>query len=394
LPDDVAQCCAQPRACIVDDAAAGDRQPEIKLAVALLVPAEMVGHRKIGHRPAWFERLSQIFRQALARPLLAALGDDVFEPRVPPVAAVTPIAMQAHHGCRRIEQMAGLDKGDLRREPGIGLRLVVGHAVTAAEQEVVPRETLFARAALEQRDNREIVGQDIDRVVLGDRETEFEFARQIALAVERIRLFLRRDLFTIDPDLVIGAGLRQQMRREPPRILFQPPVHGVADRRRHCRHRAHDIAAGRQARQQGLVDRRDRRLQPRFQHAVKLDALTRRDAQRAIGVTVGKIVQREVLVGGQAPARNADPHHELPVLLVAALLALGGAVAVIALIDAVKFEEAIPGLVERVRRVGEIARQIAAQMAALLLDRLGFRDCVERGHRGGSQSLSRRARWR
>src|SRR5207237_5139883 len=71
-------------------------------------------------------------------------------------------------------------------------------------------------------------------------------------------------------------------------------------------------------------------------------------------------------------------------LVVAALLALGGAVAVIALIDAVKFEEAVAGLVEGVRRVGEIARQIAAQLPALLLDRFGFRDCVERGHPGGS----------
>src|SRR5205085_11609371 len=100
--------------------------------------------------------------------------------------------------------------------------------------------------------------------------------------------------------------------------------------------------------------------------------------------TVGKIVEREVLVGGQAPARNADPHHELPDLVVAALLALGGAVAVIALIDAVKFEEAVAGLVEGVRRVGEIARQMPAQLPALLLDRFGFRDCVERGHRSGS----------
>src|SRR5207248_8227485 len=69
---------------------------------------------------------------------------------------------------------------------------------------------------------------------------------------------------------------------------------------------------------------------------------------------------------------------------VAALLALGGTVAVVALIDAVKFEEAIPGLVERMRRVGEIARQMPAQLPALLLDRFGFRDCVELGHRGGS----------
>ena len=60
-------------------------------------------------------------------------------------------------------------------------------------------------------------------------------------------------------------------------------------------------------------------------------------------------------------------------LSVAALLALGGAVAVVALVDAVKFEEAdSPALSNGVRGVGEVARQIAAQLPALLLDRLGL----------------------
>jgi hypothetical protein len=55
-----------------------------------------------------------------------------------------------------------------------------------------------------------VVGPDIDRVVLGDRETDLEFARQIALAVERVRLLRDTRVFspggTLDPDLVIPAG--------------------------------------------------------------------------------------------------------------------------------------------------------------------------------------------
>ena len=74
---------------------------------------------------------------------------------------------------------------------------------------------------------------------------------------------------------------------------------------------------------------------------MKLDALARRDPQRPVGIAVGERVERQVLVGGQAPAGDADAHHELPDLVVAALLALGGAVAVIPLINAVKFEEAV-----------------------------------------------------
>ena len=50
-------------------------------------------------------------------------------------------------------------------------------------------------------------------------------------------------------------------------------------------------------------------------------------------------------------------------LLIAALLALGGAVAVVALVDPVEFEERIALLVERVRGVGEVAGDVAAQVA-------------------------------
>src|SRR5947209_7907187 len=83
-----------PRTRTVHNAAAGDRQAEIKLAVALSVPAEMVGHREVWHRPAWLERPSQIFRQALAGPFLTALGDDVFETRMAAIAAIAPVAVQ------------------------------------------------------------------------------------------------------------------------------------------------------------------------------------------------------------------------------------------------------------------------------------------------------------
>ena len=104
-----------------------------------------------------------------------------------PVAAVAVIAVQPHHRGGGFEQILGLDEGDRCGEPRIGLGVVVGHPMTAAEQEIVAGEML----AFEQRHDREVVGQDIDRVVLGDRETDLEFARQIALAVERVRLLRR-----------------------------------------------------------------------------------------------------------------------------------------------------------------------------------------------------------
>ena len=83
-------------------------------------------------------------------------------------------------------------------------------------------------------------------------------------------------------------------------------------------------------------------------------------------------VERQVLIGGEPTAGNAGAYHELPDLVLAALLEFGGAISVVALIDAVEFEERVALLVEWRAGVGEVAGDVTTQLAALLLDRLGF----------------------
>ena len=361
---------------------------EIEFAVALLMPAEMIGDNESRHLAARFERLAEIFGEPLAGPLLPVLGDHVFEACMPPIATVAMVAVKAHDGRSSLEQILRLDKSDRGREPWVGLRVVVGHPVPAAEQEIVADQPV----ALEQRDDCQIVGQHVDRVVLGDREADLELARQIALAVERVGLVGSAVVLlprrAVDPDFVVAAGPRQEMTGQPARFGLQPVVHGIADRRRGCRDSAHDIAASRQCRQQRGVDLADRRFEPGLDDAVKLDALPRRDPQRPVGITVGERVEGKILLGCEPSAGDADAHHELPDLVIAALLALGRAVAVITLVDPVEFEERIALLVERGAGVGEIARDVPAQLPALLLDRFGLRDGVDLNHipglRGGA----------
>src|SRR5215469_12908287 len=113
---------------------------------------------------------------------------------------------------------------------------------------------------------------------------------------------------------------------------------------------------------------------------MKLDALPCRHPERAIGMTIGELIEGKILVRREPPAGNADADHELPHFVLAALLALGGGVAVITLVDPVKFEERIPFTVKRLRLIGEILRDPAAELAALLLDRLGLRDRLDWGY--------------
>src|SRR4029077_18068169 len=102
--------------------------------------------------------------------------------------------------------------------------------------------------------------------------------------------------------------------------------------------------------------------------------------QRAVGIALRYRVERQVLIGGEPTARNAGAHHELPDFVVAALLAFSGAVSVVALIDPVEFEERVALLVERRGGVRQIAGNVTAQLTALLLDRLGFRNRIDLSH--------------
>src|SRR5882724_2077018 len=88
------------------------RHPEVELAVALLMPTEMVGNRECRHPAARLERLAEIFLEAIARPVLAVFGDHVFEPGVATVATVAMIAVQADDRSGSFEQVLGLDEGD------------------------------------------------------------------------------------------------------------------------------------------------------------------------------------------------------------------------------------------------------------------------------------------
>ena len=62
----------------------------------------------------------------------------------------------------------------------------------------------------------------------------------------------------------------------------------------------------------------------------------------------------------------------MPDFVLAALLAFGGAIPIVTLIDSVEFEERVALFVERRGRVREIAGDVTAQLAALVLDSLGF----------------------
>src|SRR5262245_59961527 len=93
-------------------------------------------------------------------------------------------------------------------------------------------------------------------------------------------------------------------------------------RRRTRHHVAFDVPASAEWRQQAGVDLGNRLLQMTLEDAVQLDALPSRQAERAVRMDTGDIVDGEVLPGRERAARYPAPDHE-HVLLARGLLRAG-----------------------------------------------------------------------
>ncbi len=255
----------------------------------------------------------------------------------------------------------------------------MGHAEAAADRDIVADQFV----AFEQGDQPEVVRQDIDRVVARRRERDLEFPRQVGRAVER--LGLGAGVFggqLAEKDLVVGPALRQQLRRQHPGIGIEAGVHPIAHRCGGCHHVAHDVAAGGQRRQQGVVDRRDVGLEILLDHAVELNALPCGQPERAVAVAVGEFVERQILRGGQASGRHPHAHHEGIILLLPALLQRGRGVAVELLVGAVEFQEVVAVLADLGPARRQFHGQRAAQAMAGLLQPLNARPLPRLRHGG------------
>ena len=98
---------------------------------------------------------------------------------------------------------------------------------------------------------------------------------------------------------------------------------------------------------------------------MKLDRLTGRDPQRPIGVAIGDLVEKQVLLRRQLSAGQACPQHELVMIHRPVELAC---VPILLLVDAVKFEKLVGGIAEKWISLGELLANRPAQSATLRLD--------------------------
>ena len=242
---------------------------------------------------------------------------------------------------------------------------------------------------LDDAQQTEVVGEDVDAVVFRQGETDLEFSRQVQLAVNWF--FDRRELgdflivavLVLQPDFLIGRRVRSEVVSQLAGDLLQPGVYRVApDRSRAAHDVAVDVATGSQRGERRFTDRPDRGLQVVLHDAVQLQSLAAGDAQRAVAEFLAHVELSQQAVGGQLPAGNPRPdHHHVGLAgLRAVVVFLAAFVPVVLLVGAVMFEEADVGSGETLGFRIELLSNGTSKLPAVAFQNLDFAEFDFFGH--------------
>ena len=326
--------------------------------------------------------MPQILLDLLPERRQAPVVDDVFEPGALAVGPVAEVAEDFEHGLADFKDVGPVDVAERHREERERLLRARRGAQSAAHEDVVPDD----RPVLDDGQKPQVVRMHVGAIVVGEREGGLELPGEVRLAVERLdRVVARRrhergpglgqqgvlDLLAVAPDLPVAGRPRGGVRGPRIGVGLDRVVQGVADRRGAAQDVPLDVAAGRQGRQQGLVDRADRRRQVRLQDAVELELLPGRDPQGAVADRLREPRARQVLVGRrELPARHPDPDHEGIGFVLPFLLELATQIPVVLLVRPVELQDGPGVLADVVLAVDQLLGQDELEVLAGDLDGL------------------------
>ena len=206
----------------IGDAPGLDAQGQVPATVVATVPAEAVAvvlehvlaYRREGEAAAAFD--------FGAEPVESAILDRVLEAGALAHFAIAEIALRGQHGLGDGEDLIRTDEAEGSGQQRVGFGIAVAGAHAAADRDIEAGQD----AVLDDRDEAEIVGEDVDIVVRRHGEGDLELAWQIGLAVQRLALgFAAGNALLVEPDLVVGAAVRLQVFGQARGLLMDDGVH-------------------------------------------------------------------------------------------------------------------------------------------------------------------------
>ena len=155
------------------------------------------------------------------------------------------------------------------------------------------------------------------------------------------------------------------------RVAARPGSRRIGERQRRGHDVAVDVAARAERGGQGVVDRPDDGAHVVLGDAVELDALARREPERARGRNRSARPSRAShSPGWTSPPRDAQPDHEPVGVLLAGLAPIVALVAVVLLVAAVELEDLVAVVADVGATGGELRDQRVAQVVAVDLEPL------------------------
>ena len=135
------------------------------------------------------ERVAEILFDLVAEAVEAPIVNEVLHAGDFAVGAVAEVALHFDDRDAQIDDAVGIDVAQRQGDGREGFLGAGRNAEAAADEHVVADDV----PVLANRQQADVVGVDIDAVVAGQADGEFEFARQVGFAVDRLdRVVARR----------------------------------------------------------------------------------------------------------------------------------------------------------------------------------------------------------
>lgn len=126
------------------------------------------------------------------------------------VGSVTVVSLSQHDGLGNLVTLVLVDVTKNISQSGVCLFVRVGDTHTTTGRNVVSDEVALG---VDNGDESNIVGEDIDGIVWWDSDGHLEFTWQVGWAVEWLKVLdgITCDLLFVEPDLVVGVGGGKQV---------------------------------------------------------------------------------------------------------------------------------------------------------------------------------------
>mmetsp|Transcript_36182 Transcript_36182/g.64744 ORF Transcript_36182/g.64744 Transcript_36182/m.64744 type:complete len:221 (-) Transcript_36182:589-1251(-) len=194
------------------------------LAILLLIPAqEVVG------LPFWWclglEFLTHSLFHLFSEPFHSHISHQILQSGMLPVASSTVVPLDCDDSLSKLQGVILRHPAQQVRMPREGMRRIMG---SSGSTTCVDEVTINFSSSIQRSCEAHIISVEVDGVVPGNCDSNFEFPGKVVVQVNGLRLLLLGLGLIIQPNFVVGIGTRLEMVRNQLSKILNFCVLGLA----------------------------------------------------------------------------------------------------------------------------------------------------------------------